>query len=179
MKVAINGGHCPGVDSGAVGVSGLQEAVVVCDIMKKVAQYLRAVGYQVIEIQENAMDQILQSANKFGSDLFIAIHCDSAENIFAQGTETFCYQFGGESEKLARCIQSQIITHLGSVDRGIKKANFEVLRKTNCPSVLIEVAFISNSYDEVMLANPVKRDQFSAAIARGITDYCANFSLND
>ena len=179
MKIAINGGHCPGIDSGAVGASGLQEAVVVCDIMRKVAQYLRAVGYQVLEIQENAVEQITQSANEFSSDLFIAIHCDSVENIFAQGTETFCYQLGGEAEKLARCIQSQIINNLGSADRGIKKANLEVLRETNCPSVLIEVAFISNSYDEIMLANPIKRDQFAAAIARGITDYCAAFMLND
>jgi N-acetylmuramoyl-L-alanine amidase len=179
MKIAVNGGHCPGLDNGAIGASGLHEAVVVCDIMKKVAQYLRAVGYQVLEIQENVVGQILQSANDFGSDLFVAIHCDSAENIFAQGTETFCYEFGGEAEKLARCIQSQIITNLGSVDRGIKKANLEVLKETICPSVLIEVGFISNSYDEIMLANPVKRNQFAAAIARGITDYCAKFSSSD
>jgi N-acetylmuramoyl-L-alanine amidase len=47
MKITINGGHYPGLGSGAVGAKGLQEAVVVRDIMQKVAGYLRAVGYEM------------------------------------------------------------------------------------------------------------------------------------
>ncbi len=173
MKITINGGHYPGVDDGAVGPSGLQEAVVVCDVMQKVAQYLRDVGYNVLEVQENDLSHIFEIANEFASDLFIAIHCDSAENIFAQGTETFCNHLGGEAEKLAKCIHSQIITNLGTVNRGIKKTNFEVLRLMKCPAVLVQIAFISNPYDESLLVDQAKRDQFAAAIARGVTDYCA------
>lgn len=37
MKITINGGHCPGLDSGAVGATGLQEAVVIKDVMQRVA----------------------------------------------------------------------------------------------------------------------------------------------
>lgn len=176
MKITINGGHYPGVDDGAVGPSGLQEAVVVCDVMQKVAQYLRAVGYDVLEVQENDLSHIAAVANEFGSDLFIAIHCDSAENIFAQGTETFCDYLGGETEKLAKCIHSQIINNLRTVNRGIKKTNYEVLRLIVCPAVLVQLAFISNFYDERMLIDQAKRDQFAAAIARGVTDYCAIIS---
>lgn len=173
MKITINGGHCPGLDSGAVGASGLEEATTVCDVMQKAAQYLRVVGYEVFEVQENDLYHIIDKSNEFGSDVFVSIHCDSAENIFAQGTETFCDHLGGEGEKLAKCVQSQIINSLGTVNRGIKKANFEVLRLTHCPAILVEIAFISNSYDESMLIDQGKRDQFAAAIARGITDYCA------
>ena len=177
MKITINGGQYPGLDNGAVGPNGLQEAVVVGDVMQKVAQYLRAVGYDVLEVQEKNLGRIVEASNEFGAELFIAIHCDSAENIFAQGTETFCEHFGGEDETLAKYIQAQIINNLGTVNRGIKKADFEVLRKTNCPAVLVELAFISNSYDESMLVDQVKRDQFAAAIARGVTDYCAAIHL--
>lgn len=177
MKITINGGHYPGSDNGAVGPSGLQEAIVVRDVMQKAAQYLRIVGYDVLEVQESNLSQIVEAANKFGSDLFIAIHCASVENIFAQGTETFCDHFGGEAERFAKCIHFQIANNLGTVNRGIKKANFEVLRLMHCSAILVEIAFISNSYDESMLADQAKRDQFAAAIARGVTDYCAAISL--
>jgi N-acetylmuramoyl-L-alanine amidase len=171
MKITINGGHYPGLDSGAVGASGLQEATVARDIMKHTACYLRAVGYNVLEVQKNELRQITDASNAFGADLLVSIHCNAATNISAKGTETFCYQLGGSGEKLARCIQSQIINSLGTVDRGIKTANFAVLRDTDCPAVLVETAFISNAEDEALLADEAKRDQFAAAIARGITDY--------
>lgn len=171
MKITINGGHYPGLDSGAVGQTGLQEAVVNCDLMKRVACYLRAVAYDVLEVQENVLSQITAASNEFGADLFISIHCNAAVSAEAQGTETFCYMTGGESEKLAAAIQNQIVSSLSTVNRGVKTGNLYVLRLTDCPAVLVETAFISNADDEKLLADEKKRDEFAAAIARGVTDY--------
>lgn len=173
MKIAINGGHYPGLDSGAVGATGLQEAVVTQDLMKRVAWYLRTVWYDVTEIQENELYQITDASNAFGAELFISIHCNSAASTSARGTETYCYQLGGTGERLAGCIQSQIVKSLGTVDRGVKTANFAVIRDTDCPAVLVETAFISNKEDEKLLADSTKRDEFAKAIARGITDLVA------
>ena len=171
MKVTINGGHYPGHDSGAVGQTGLQEADVTRDMMGRVAGYLRAVSVDVLEVQENILSQITDASNEFGSDLFVSIHCNAAVNEKAQGTETYYYTQDGEGEKLATCIQRQIVSHLATVDRGVKIGNFYVLRLTDCPAALVETAFISNQSDEALLADELMRDQFSAAIARGVTDY--------
>lgn len=171
MKSTINGGHYPPIESGAVGATGLKEADVAKDVMQRVAGYLRSVDVEVLEVQENELYQITSESNDFGANLFVSIHCNAATNISAKGTETYCYVFGGEGERLARCIQNQIVSSLGTVDRGIKTANFQVLRETNCPAVLVEMAFISNPDDEALLADPGKRDEFAKAIARGVTDY--------
>lgn len=171
MKITINGGHFPGHDSGAVGRTGVQEADINRDIMLKVADFLRAVSFDVREVQVSALRHIIDASKEFESDLFVSIHCNGSYDADAQGTETFCYTLGGESEKLAACIQQQVITHLGTVDRGVKTGNFYVLRMSECPAVLVETAFITNENDEALLANEVKRDEFAAAIARGITDY--------
>ena len=171
MKLTINGGHYPSRDSGAIGHTGLQEASITCDMMARVACYLRAVSCVVLEVQENVLSKITAASNEFGADLFVSIHCNAATNVDAKGTETFCAETGGNSEKLATCIQQQIISSLGTVDRGVKTGNFYVLRLTDCPAVLVEMAFISNEDDEMLLADENIRDQFAAAIARGITDY--------
>ena len=177
MKVTINGGHYPGRDSGAVGHTGLQEANVTCDMMRKVASYLRAVSCTVLEVQENVLSQITQASNEFGADLFVSIHCNSSTDAGAKGTETFCALTGGDSEKLATCIQQQIVSSMDTVDRGVKTGNLYVLRLTQCPAVLVETAFISNEEEEMLLGDEIMRDQFAAGIARGITDYLSMLSL--
>lgn len=171
MKVTINGGHYPGLDSGAVGASGLQEANVAKDVANRVIDILSSIGYETLFVQENQLHQITKASNEFNSDIFVSIHCNAAENTSAQGTETFCYHLLGNSEKLANAIQSQIINSLGTVDRGIKTGNFAVVRDTDCPAVLVELAFISNEEDEALLSDSDKLDEFAKAIARGITDY--------
>jgi N-acetylmuramoyl-L-alanine amidase len=178
MKITINGGHYPGHDSGAVGQTGLQEADVTCDMMEKVASYLRAVSCEVLEVQENVLSEITNASNQFGADLFVSIHCNAATNRDAKGTETFCYTTGGESEKLATCIQQQVVNSMETVDRGVKTGNFYVLRLTDCPAVLVETAFISNKDDEMLLADEKIRDHFAAAIARGITDYISEYIVD-
>ena len=119
MKICINAGHYPGLDSGAVGATGLQEAIVTQDIMQLVMYYLQQAGYETIQIQENELQNICDQSNKFGADLFVSIHCNAAGNTEAQGTETFCMSEFSEGGKLARCIQSQIISSMGTVDRGV------------------------------------------------------------
>lgn len=174
MKITINAGHYPGRDPGASGTTGLQEVTVTRDIMERAATYLRAVGYEVLEVQEQVLSKITELSNQFGAKIFVALHCNFATDKEINGTETFYYAPGGESEQLANCVQRQIVGSLGTKDRGTRVGNFYVLGITNCPAVLVEMAFLSNQEDELLLADENMRDQFAAAIARGVTDY---FSL--
>ena len=166
MKICVNAGHFPGVDSGAVG-EYLQEANVTKQIAEIVCNDLKLVGYEVLFVQENELYEITNASNSFEADLFISVHCNAAENRSARGTETFCYSAGN---KLAACIQNQIVNSLPVIDRGVKYSKgLYVLKYTNCPAVLVETAFISNLNDEKLL---LERDvEIAHAISRGITDY--------
>ena len=175
MRIAINAGHAPNgkPDPGAIGATGLKESDVAKSIADKVSYYLQQVGYETIVVQDDSLQCICDQSNQFGADLFISLHCNAAENRDAKGTETFCISELSESGKLAKCIQSQIVTSIGIVDRGVKTDRFYVLRNTDCPAVLVECAFISNSEDEALLASEQGKDGFARAIARGITNYVA------
>lgn len=174
MKICINAGHAPNgnPDPGAVGATGLRESDVTHDIMQLVMYYLQQIDYETIQVQDDNLQSICDASNKFGADLFVSIHCNAAANTDAKGTETLCYTTGGESEKLASSIQKQIIDSLGTVERGVKiGSGLYVLKHTDCPAVLVECAFISNSEDEALLASDEGKEGFARAIARGITDY--------
>ena len=167
MKIFINPGHCIDTDSGAVGY-GLVEAEVAADIAQLVADYLQNAGYEVKIFQYDGLAEIVDVANYWAPDLFVSIHCN-AHDGFAKGTESFYFSSTGKI--LATAIQNQIVCSLDTFDRGVKSANFFVLKYTKCPAVLIETAFIDNFDDNNLLAN--RQDDFARAIARGITDFLA------
>ena len=97
----------------------------------------------------------------------------NAFNCQAHGTETLSYTNSGNGYKLAGHIQTQIIDSLGTLDRGVKsRPGLLVLKHTNMPAALVELAFIDNDSDAELLAN--RQDDFARAVARGITDYFAN-----
>lgn len=182
LKICIDPGH-GGRDPGAVGPSGLKEKDVTLTISLKLRDKLQSRGIQVIMTRET--DKALGStvnenlnvrsniANNAKVDYFVSIHCNSA-NATARGTETYCFKFGGNGEKLARSIQDKLIHAVGLYNRGVKEANFAVLRNTYMPAVLVELAFISNPAEEKLLADEMWQDIFANAIAEGIFDFLGN-----
>lgn len=177
MRVFINPGHHPGLDPGAVNRDyGVTEADIVRDVGVQVAEYLAAAGCDVKTVQSNnlcgedaAYTNVCLTANSWPADIFVSLHCNAATPA-AQGTEVLVYSRWSTADKLASCIQRQIVGSLGTVDRGVKaRPNLVVLNSTHMPAVLVEMGFISNGNDCEILIN--QQDELARAIARGITDY--------
>lgn len=171
MKIVIDPGH-GGKDPGAVGPSGIKEANVNLQVALKVAEKLQRAGLSVKLTRTTDVFVDLQPrcdiANSWGADYFVSIHCNAAGTPEARGTETYCYKLGGKGEVLAKSIQAELIAATGRLNRGVKTANYYVLRRTNMPAVLTELAFISNPEEERLLSNPEFQEKCALAIARGI-----------
>lgn len=176
-KVFVNAGHCPHIDSGAVN-GNITEADYVRDVGTMVTDYLDKAGCAVYFCQSDNLyydgvgENVVETANNWPADIFVSLHCN-AFNGNAKGTETCVYSVNSESGKLGECIQRQLIDTIGTVDRGLKeRPNLIVLKHTNMPAALVEIAFIDNAEDLEILLN--RKDDIARAIARGITDYLQN-----
>ena len=177
MRVLLNLGHDLERDSGAVNPgSGLRECDVAADIGGLVKGYLEAAGCEVRMLQSDNLAGetpdlpcVVDTANGWPADIVVSLHCNAA-NGCARGTETLVCVTGGESARLAACIQSQIVDSLGTIDRGIKeRPMLIVLNSTDMPAVLVEMAFVDNDEDAQILTE--RTDEMARAIARGITDF--------
>ena len=175
MRVFLNPGHAPdgNPDPGACGY-GLRE----CDVAKNVADlaagYLTAAGVEVVgSLQSDSLHEVVTASNHSDADVFLSIHCNAC-NGSANGTEVWHFYGSGAGETLANCIQNQIVTSLGTTDRGTKGAKLGVnglyvLSNTDAVAVLVELAFIDHAGDAQLLG--MQQDEFARAIARGVTDY--------
>lgn len=103
---------------------------------------------------------------------FASLKLVKNENFYISDilTDMVSDQFLKESQDLAASIQSEISLNLQLKDRGVKQAGFYVMKGTlaTMPSVLIEVAFISNRYEEKLLKTRIFRQRMAEAIYKGI-----------
>ncbi|HWR08215.1 N-acetylmuramoyl-L-alanine amidase [Sporomusa sp.] len=175
-KIFINPGHAPNgqPDPGAVNpITGLRESDVVAVVGSLLDKYLCMAGCETKILQSNSLDEVVNTANTWRAELFVSIHCNSVDSPVPSGTETWYWYNSVKSKGLAGCIQQQIVGSLPVVDRGLKEAmpgrSLYVLKYTDMPSALVELAFISNAGEGQLLA--ARQDEFARAVARGVTDY--------
>ena len=76
-----------------------------------------------------------------------------------------------ESSRLASYIQEELNILLHTTNRGVKQAPFRVLMRAAMPAVLVEIAFLSNPYEEQKLRDDAFLDQVANAIYTGISKY--------
>ena len=78
-----------------------------------------------------------------------------------------------ESYKIATNFQADLINATDAIDRGVKQANFYVLRGAFMPSVLLELGFVTNKAEEKKLTN----SSYQNKLANSIYEVIKNFKL--
>ncbi len=180
IKIFIDPGH-GGPDPGAQG-NGVSEEVVNLNVSLELARLLREAGFLVDIYRTTSDENVLENknadlrnraevANRWDADYFISIHTNSSERTQAQGVEAYVYRLGTTAERLAESIVDSVSENLGSVNRGVMHANFAVLRRTNMPSVLVELGYLTNPTEALNLNSSAWQRAVAAAIFEGIVNY--------
>ena len=108
-------------------------------------------------------------------DLFVSIH-HNARVPEQPGLEIETYYMAGlpdtsRSAKAANFIHAVLIEGLSAVNRGVKTANFHVLRETACPAVLIEAGFLTDQQEAMWLNDVRNRQLVAELIVSGVVKY--------
>lgn len=169
-KFLFDVGH-GGSDSGAVNGSRYEKNDVL-RLALEVGKYMAHNGHVVEYTRTNDISVSLSARSYMENvghyDYFISFHRDSFTNPDANGATIFTYLgYSGKADgKLAKNVSDGIIAATGYYNRGVKEADYHVLRETKCSAILIECGFISslkdnNTFDE-------KFSEIAKAIADGI-----------
>ncbi|MBD2630017.1 N-acetylmuramoyl-L-alanine amidase [Aphanizomenon flos-aquae NRERC-008] len=174
MKVCIDPGH-GGTDPGAIGKDPfvLNEKDVNLSISLLLKKELEAKGHTVLLTRDTDISVSLGTrasfANQKNVDIFISIHCNSSTSNSAEGIETWIFTDSNAGKKLAEPVQQSLISTFSThKNRGIKEANFQVLRETEMPAILVECEFISNPTQLQFLSDNNNQKKIAQAIALGI-----------
>ena len=163
-RIIIDVGH-GGKDAGAIGINKIQEKDIVLDIANAILKLNKELGKPLDIYLTRYKDTIISLSDRIRlakilkADLFVSLHCNHSDNPNARGIEVYASKTQGEFSKesvfVGYQIEKTLCAAIGYESRGVKFANFQVLRETvgYCPSVLLELGFLSNKDEGTYISN--------------------------
>ncbi len=173
--VVIDAGH-GGSDVGT-SANGIVEKEATLDIVLKIKDLLDKDGtIKAYYTRLTDFKPSLAERAAFGNKIdcpFVSVHINSAgaNNPDANGVEVYWLnentnEDGLKSSVLAKTIYDNMLKRLGTNGRGVKTANYQVLRESRNPASLIEVCFVTNPAEAAKL----KTDSFKEDVAKAVVE---------
>lgn len=134
-------------------------------------------GHEVLMVSNTTEDTPLKTrtskANEWGADVFISIHYNAYTGIWGNhgGIETYYYPSSADGKKLAESVQDELIKETGLRSRGVKSANFQVLRQSKMVAILVECGFMDNLDEAKLMLDTNHQRKCAESIANGVNKY--------
>ncbi|WP_284644811.1 N-acetylmuramoyl-L-alanine amidase family protein [Paenibacillus silviterrae] len=187
VDVMIDVGH-GGVDSGTH-LGTIYEKDINLAIATKVYEELQARGYQVmmnrngdyalstenhwLRIHSRHIKDLAQRthlANEINPKLLISIHVNTAGNTRKSGP-LLLHQKTEESKRLAKELQQALNQLYGAQETPIYGKTYYLLKHAKCPSVIVEVGYLSNPSDRQRMLEPTGQKDIAKRISDGVQRY--------
>mgnify|MGYP005756882741 FL=1 len=178
ITIAIDPGH-GGNQPGAVypdkNGENVQEKDLTLPMSLMLADILEDRGYNVV-LTRTGDDSVsladrAKMANAAQAEVFVSIHCNALDRTDYEGIFTYYYPNSTRGAALAKQVQAGVVAATGGIGRGTPSANFQVLRETTMPAVLVETGFMSCPAELARLCDPDYQQQIALGIADGVEAY--------
>jgi len=154
------------------------------DFNNKVAVYVEEElkNYQNVSVKraddrtgrtDVSLSERTNRANRDKASVFVSIHANAYGSGWntAKGIETFVYPSKpAEAVKLANAVQKHMVKDTGRRNRGVKTANFAVLRTSNMTAILCECGFMTEKEEAALLKSDSYRRKIAHAIVKGLVE---------
>jgi N-acetylmuramoyl-L-alanine amidase len=183
IKIFIDQGHNPtGFHNSGATAFGLNEeninyqvGVYLADLLRQDPRFevrlARPTPTTVLgTTNATSLRERVRLANEWPANYFISIHGNANPNPAINGTEVYIYKLYTQANWLAEHVMDGIVAAVGTKDNGIReRPSLYVLRRTNMPAILVELAYLTNEGDAEKLRT--QQYQFAQGIYNGILKY--------
>jgi uncharacterized lipoprotein YddW (UPF0748 family)/N-acetylmuramoyl-L-alanine amidase len=177
ITILLDPGH-GGDDTGAIGPLGstYAEKRINLNTALKLRKELKSLGANVIMTRTTdvsiSLSDRLTASRKARPDLFISIHANSmADNVDISKIKGFSVYY---KEGISKPVSQSLLTsavNIGRADKGVRWANFYVVRGTWTPSILLELGFVPNPEEFELLSSDADQARLAKSMASNITQY--------
>jgi len=166
---AAHGGH----DNGAA-KNELYEKDIVEQIAKKIFQKNDPSKVEIVLLRDTdnfiSLEDRINTINELNPDLVISLHTNYHSENNKSGVEAYVSaknsQYEASTEQARKLIEA--ISNEKLQSRGVKQANFMILRKSNCPTISLELGLLSNENDRNYLTSEEGQNEIATNIIKSI-----------
>ncbi len=167
---AGHGGRDVGSD-----VRSIYEKDINISIVNKIVTELAGEGYEILLTRTDDSTVRLYDRvdiiNAAKPHLMVSVHCNSVEQDYVTGIESYYAEGKSVGKTLAKYVQESAVAHTGAKDRGTEGSNLVVVKYTTMPATLIEVGFLTNDQEYNNLTSSEYQDKMAKGIAEGIKKF--------
>ncbi|MBU0437884.1 cell wall amidase [Staphylococcus succinus] len=145
-----------------------REKVYTLKTAKELKSLLEKEG-AVVNMTREADEYVSLEQRNIKGDAYISIHNDSLKSAKANGSTVYWYK--DNQEALAETISATLQKKALLTSKGARQENYQVLRQTDVPAVLLELGYISNPTDEDMITDKLHRHILEKAVVDGLRSY--------
>ena len=175
MKISIHAGHGKSKSRGAGACGYCDESEMARKIVESMKKYWNdAVSFNDCTVNSNLSQReilttLVKRINDYSPDLAISIHLNSSDNIDANGVECLVHsKTTSENKELAKYLVNNLSTAFRLKNRGVKERDeLYILRKTKCPTIIVEVGFCTNYHDSKIIIEQF--DSIGCCLATDLT----------
>ncbi len=188
--IVLDAGH-GGLDSGAVGKSGVLEKDVNLSVVKHLREMLEMSGFQVVVTRDedisiydagvegirnqklSDMDNRYEIVQSYPDSIFLCIHQNNFTDPAYFGGQMFYNDNNPDNRTLAQIMQNRFAALQDGNDREIKLSGNELflLKDNKNPSLMIECGFLSNPEEEALLATTEYQQKLAFSIYCGVLEF--------
>lgn len=173
ITVVIDAGH--GGDDHGMKINNFTEKEIVASIAQKIKKN-NADGQIIIHLTRTEDDFIsledrAKFINKVNPDLVLSLHVNGNENKEASGIELYVSPKSSsykEAKNIAEDLNTRLIANHNLKSRGVKDANFTLLKQSEHPSITVELGFLSNEKDQKYLTDQNEQEKIAATILEAL-----------
>jgi stage II sporulation protein D len=173
--IVLDPGHGGDNSEDNKGPTGVREKDVNLAISSSLAAILRKAGAEVYETRTEdvyvPLGKRAALANQIRPNFFLSIHQNAFANPNISGSEVYHYRGDRDGETLGNLILKELSRSLGTAERGVKIADFYLLREVRTTALQIEVAFITNPEEEQKLKDKAIQKDAAEAIGKALIKY--------
>ena len=186
----IDPGH-GGEDGGAVSADGLKESEINLAVCRRLSGLLGLLGYETVMTRDSEelayppdagtvrhrkqadMDRRIALVNGTPGAVLVSVHQNKYPDAAPEGAQVY-YQNGELSKGFAEYVSGVLKTGLGDTVRPAARIpdNIYLMRKIECPGILIECGFLSNPRELGLL----RSESYQTKLALCISCACAGYA---
>ncbi|KOS68386.1 hypothetical protein AEA09_07330 [Lysinibacillus contaminans] len=144
---------------------------------------LKRCGFRTLLVAQTDADTSLESrvalANKAGAHFYLSNHYDALDGKFdgpgkdPEGFTAFVYlnNSNTKSGQFAKLAVKHLAAGTTQKNRGVKEANYYVLRATKMPAALIECGFMDNEREALLMVNVAFQKEVAQELTKAMCEF--------
>jgi N-acetylmuramoyl-L-alanine amidase len=184
-----------GRDPGKVGINNALEKDINLSISLKLKTLLEEKNIKVVLTREDDiglysqedaykkradLDNRINFIHSSKANLALSIHQNSFTDESIKGAQVFYYSESVQGKQLAETLQSQIVETIADGNHRKAKSNnsYYMLKKTQCPLVIVECGYLSNRKESALLLEEDYQDKMAWAIQLAVIKFINDGGLD-